>query len=398
MTDSLLYLVHRIPYPPNKGDKIRSYHLLKHLAARYEVHVGAFVDDENDWRYQDDLRSICKSCFLAPMNPGSAKLKSLGGLFKNEALTLPYYRSEKLDEWVKRTIKEKMIDRIVVFSSAMAQYVENADAIRIMDFVDVDSDKWKQYANAKPWPLNWLYRREGRLLLDHERKIAKSFDASFFVSPHEAELFRSLSPEAKNKIHHFSNGVDAEYFSPILSFGNPYSPDEKPLVFTGAMDYWPNVDAVTWFAREIFPEIEKKEPNARFYIVGSNPSKAVLQLAELSGIQVTGRVEDVRPYLAHARLAVAPLRVARGVQNKVLEAMSMAKHVIASPQAMEGIEASAGCHVANDAKEFSEMTLRQMNAEKNPIGRIEILARYDWEKNLSAIDRFLENPFKGEKS
>lgn len=397
MSESLLYLVHRIPYPPNKGDKIRSHHLLRHLAGRYEVHLGAFVDDEDDWRHRDELRKFCKSCFLAPLNPKRAKLGSLTGLLKGEALTLPYYRNGELDEWVRRTISEHGIRRIVVFSSAMAQYVVDADGIRIMDFVDVDSDKWKQYANAKPWPLNWLYRREGRLLLEHEKKIAKRFDASFFVSPHEAELFRSLCPEAENRIHHFSNGVDAEYFSPIPDFANPYSPDEKTLVFTGAMDYWPNVDAVTWFARDIFPMIAKAEPEARFYIVGSNPGKEVLQLSALPGIRVTGRVDDVRPYLAHARLAVAPLRVARGVQNKVLEAMAMARHVVASPQAMEGIETSAGCFTANDEKEFADIILRQMDAGENQAGRAGILERYDWEKNLSAVDGFIEHPSIGEE-
>jgi sugar transferase (PEP-CTERM/EpsH1 system associated) len=398
MPQSLLYLVHRIPYPPNKGDKIRSYHLLKHLASRYEVHLGAFVDDENDWRYEDEVKRLCKSCCLVPMNPKNAKLKSLTGLLKNEALTLPYYRSGKLDDWVRRTMDEKRISRIVVFSSAMAQFVEDADATRIMDFVDVDSDKWSQYADAKSWPLNWLYRREGRLLLDFEKKIAESFDASFFVSPHEAELFRRLSPAAKNNIHHYSNGVDAEYFSPDRDYAYPYAKGEEVLVFTGAMDYWPNVDAVTWFAQDIFPKILKQRPNTRFFIVGSNPAKQVTQLGKIQGVTVTGRVDDVRPYLAHARLAVAPLRVARGVQNKVLEAMSMARHVIATGQAMEGIEATAGCYTANDADEFASLALQHLDSGKNPAGRDAILASYDWEKNLSAIDVFLENSSEGEKA
>ncbi len=398
MKDSLLYLVHRIPYPPNKGDKIRSYHLLKHLARKYEVHLGAFVDDENDWQYEEELKKFCKSCCLVPMNPKRAKIKSLSGLLKNEALTLPYYRSGKLDDWVKRTMDENRIGRIVVFSSAMAQYVEDVDAARIMDFVDVDSDKWSQYADAKSWPLNWLYRREGRLLLDYERKIAESFDASFFVSPHEAALFRNLAPAAKNRIHHYSNGVDAEYFSPARDYKNPYEEDEEVLVFTGAMDYWPNVDAVCWFAQDIFPKIRSQRPKARFFIVGSNPAKSVLQLKELPGIEVTGRVEDVRPYLAHAKLAVAPLRVARGVQNKVLEAMSMARHVIASRQAMEGIETNEGCCIANDADEFASLSLQHLDSVTNPAGRDAILASYDWESNLSEIDRFLENPSRGEET
>ncbi len=391
MSQKLLYLVHRIPYPPNKGDKIRSYHLLKHLAQRYDIHLGAFVDDENDWQYEDEVKRLCKECCLVPMNPKAAKLASLSGLFEGEALTLPYYRNRALKSWVDRMLSETKMDRIVVFSSAMAQYVEKSDALRIMDFVDVDSDKWIQYADAKPWPLSWLYRREGRLLLDFERKIAESFDASFFVSSHEAALFRSLAPESRNRIHHFNNGVDAEYFSPDRDYANPYREGEEALVFTGAMDYWPNIDAVKWFAREVFPLIRQEKPHARFYIVGSNPAKPVIDLKELAGIAVTGRVNDVRPYLAHARLAVAPLRIARGVQNKVLEALSMAKHVVATQHAMEGIEAAAACHIANDAGEFAARILQNLDSGPNPAGRDAILVHYDWEKNLAVIDSCLED-------
>ena len=402
MPKNLLYLVHRIPYPPNKGDKIRSYHLLEHLSTGYDVYLGAFVDDENDWQYQDRVKQLCKECCLVAMNPKAAKLASLSGLFTGEALTLPYYRNAALESWVKRILNELKIDRIVVFSSAMAQYVEESDALRIMDFVDVDSDKWTQYANAKPWPLNWLYRREGRLLLDYERRIAQCFDASFFVSPHEAALFRRLAPGSENRIHHFSNGVDAEYFSPERGYANPYAKDEEALVFTGAMDYWPNIDAVTWFAREIFPQILEKEPRARFYIVGSNPAKPVMELGKIPGIKVTGRVEDVRPHLFHASLAVAPLRIARGVQNKVLEAMSMAKYVVATAQAMEGIETMTGCFMANDENEIAERVLQVLDMAPRPnlAGRDAILAHYDWEKNLAVIDSFLEDapPLRGGKT
>lgn len=404
MPQKLLYLVHRIPYPPNKGDKIRSYHLLRHLAAGYEVYLGAFVDDENDWQYEDEVGQLCKECCLLPMNPKAAKLASLSGLFNGEALTLPYYRNKTLQSWVDRMLNESKIDRIVVFSSAMAQYVEKSNALRIMDFVDVDSDKWTQYAKAKPWPLNWLYRREGRLLLDYERRIAQSFDASFFVSPHEAALFRQLAPKAKNRIHAFNNGVDAEYFSPERDYANPYAKDEEALVFTGAMDYWPNIDAVTWFAREIFPQILEKKPRVRFYIVGSNPAKPVMELGKIHGIKVTGRVDDVRPYLSHARVAVAPLRIARGVQNKVLEAMSMAKFVIATPQAMEGIEAGneTGCLTGRDVNEIAQLVLQRLAMPPSPnlAGRDAILAHYDWEKNLAGIDTCLEDtaPLRGGKT
>ncbi len=399
MSNNLLYLVHRIPYPPNKGDKIRSFHLLQHLRTRYNIYLGAFVDDENDWQYADEVRQLCKESCLVPMNPRISKLRSLSGLLSGEALTLTYYRNAQLQSWVDTLIKDHNIDRIVVFSSAMAQYVEHFEhAQRIMDFVDVDSDKWTQYAQAKRWPLNTLYRREGKLLLDYEKKIACEFDASFFVSHKEAALFRQLAPDSASRIHSFNNGVDAKYFSPDPIYSNPYGQDEAVLVFTGAMDYWPNIDAVEWFARDIFPQVLAKKSHACFYIVGSNPAKSVVRLGSLPGIHVTGSVDDVRPYLAHARLAVAPLRIARGVQNKVLEAMAMAKPVIATPQAMEGIATNmeTGCFTGHSAQEITEQIIVQLNSilTPNQAGRDTILAHYDWKRNLAEIDDFLEAPIQ----
>lgn len=397
MSNNLLYLVHRIPYPPNKGDKIRSFHLLQHLRTRYNIYLGAFIDDENDWQYADKVRQLCKECCLIPMSQRISKLCSISGLLTGKALTLPYYKNAQLQCWVDTLVKDQDIDRIVVFSSAMAQYVEHfKHARRVMDFVDVDSDKWTQYAQSKRWPLNALYRREGRLLLDYERKIAGDFDASFFVSSKEAALFRQLAPLSANRIHAFNNGVDAEYFSPDHAYGNPYGQDETVLVFTGAMDYWPNIDAVEWFARDVFPQILAKNPHACFYIVGSNPAKSVVRLGSLPGIHVTGRVADVRPYLAHARMAIAPLRIARGVQNKVLEAMSMAKPVIATPQAMEGITTSmeTGCFIGHSAQEIAKQIFVQLdsNPTRNQSGRDTILAHYDWKRNLVEIDAYLEAP------
>ena len=391
MSEPLLFLPHRMPFPPNKGDKIRSYHLLQYLSSRYTVHLGTFVDDKADWQYADSVKKLCSECRLVPMNPRTSRLRSLKGLLTGEALTLPYYRNATLQTWVNATIQGCGIKKIVAFSSSMAQYVEHQPhARRIMDFVDVDSDKWTQYAQTKRWPLNQIYRREGRLLLKYERHVAQSFDASFFVSAEESTLFKSMAPESKDRVHWFSNGVDAEYFSPHRTYPNPYPPDQQILVFTGAMDYWPNIDAVIWFAREIFPQILAKNPQIRFYIVGSNPTQPVLALAQLNGVQVTGRVADVRPYLAHAQLAVAPLRIARGIQNKVLEALAMARTVVATPQAMEGLDAGlgTGCMMASTPAEFVECIKPQVctGPQANPSGREWVLQHYDWTQNLFKME------------
>jgi sugar transferase (PEP-CTERM/EpsH1 system associated) len=248
-----------MPYPPNKGDKIRSYHLLAHLAARYKVHLGTFVDDQDDWQHAETVKQLCCTTHIAALNPLSAKLRSLKALATGRALTLDYYRDAGMRAWVQKTLELYPITQVVVFSSAMAQYAEGiGSARRIVDFVDVDSDKWSQYAEKKPWPLSWLYRREGRVLLDYERQIAQDFDASLFVSQAEAALFRQRAPESAQRIGHFSNGVDTDFFSPEREYDNPYDDDEAAIVFTGAMDYWPNVDAVQWFAQEVFPAVRAR--------------------------------------------------------------------------------------------------------------------------------------------
>ncbi len=394
MPPHLLYLTHRIPYPPNKGDKIRSYHLLQYLRKNYTVHVGSFIDDPADWRYESEIRALSGEYCLRPLSSRSGKLRSLSGFLTGEALSLPYYRDPALQSWVNTTVAKYDIRNMVVFSSAMAQYIEPYnEAKRVMDFVDIDSDKWQQYALTKKWPYNSVYRREGRRLLDYERAIARCFTASFFVSPHEAELFRQLAPESAGKVHYFNNGVDAEYFSPDHLYSNPYSSGEQVVVFTGAMDYWPNIDAVSWFARDIFPLILRQHPRARFYIVGSNPAQAVQQLAQLPGIALTGKVDDVRPYLAHASLAVVPLRIARGVQNKVLEAVAMAKSVVATPQALAGVTSAiqACCTVGEQAAEFAARVTELLHRSLPPnlAGRDAILKQYDWQRNLAQIDACL---------
>lgn len=392
----LLYLTHRIPYPPNKGDKIRSFHLLQHLSKRYRVYLGTFIDNEEDWQYEGKVRNYCEDVCIVRLDPLSAKIRSLFALFGNDPLTLAYYRNARLTQWVKAVFSNEHIQDAVVFSSAMAQYVEClSDCRRIIDFVDVDSDKWRQYALSKSWPLNRIYHRESRCLLDYERKIAEKFSYSTFVSEREAELFQQLAPDVADKTTFFNNGVDTEFFSPQRSYLNPYPIEKKVLVFTGAMDYWANIDAVIWFANSVFPMVHAKRPDIDFYIVGTKPAKQVQILADLPGIHVTGAVDDIRPYLMHAAVAVAPLRIARGIQNKVLEAMAMQKPVVVSTQAVEGICAISGKEliVAGDAGDFAEQILLLMDSgEQSIIGRLareRVLRDYTWSANLSRIDTLL---------
>jgi len=399
---ALLFLAHRIPYPPNKGDKIRSFHLLRHLAKTHRVFLGAFVDDPADYAGVSALEEHCEQVFLRDLSPIRAKLRSLTGLLRGQPLTVPYYRDSSMQAWVDQVLAEQDIDRVLVFSSAMAQYVLGDDyrhLTRVVDFVDVDSDKWRQYAGQHRWPMSWLYRREGRRLLCFERRVAASCDASLFVSPAEAELFRSLAPRHADRVGYAANGVDLDFFDPALNLENPYQPEELPLVFTGAMDYWPNVDAVQWFATQILPLVRASYPQATFHIVGGGAGPAVQALVAEPGVQLAGRVPDVRPWLQHAAAVVAPLRVARGVQNKVLEGLAMARPTVVTPAALEGIAACPDetLLLGSDAAAVAKAVVRVLDdpaaaAALGQRGRILMEQTYRWEENMAVIGRALAQP------
>jgi len=393
--EKLLYLVHRIPYPPNKGDKIRSFNFLRTLAQEYEIYLGAFVDDPEDWKYSEELNRYCREIKLLPLDSRRAKLHSLKGFLSGAPLTLPYYTNQEMQRWVEQVTIEQGIDRVLVFSSAMAQFVEAkrfSSCCRVIDFVDADSDKWRQYAESKQWPMSWVYRREWQTLLDYERRVAKLFDSSLFVSADEAASFRAMAPESADKIGFVNNGVDSDYFSPQHTLDNPYSTDCLPIAFTGAMDYWANVDAVVWFAEEVFPELREQHPQAMFYIVGSDPTSQVEALAEIPGIEVTGRVEDVRPYIHHAKAVIAPMRIARGIQNKVLEAMAMARPVVTSAAGLEGIQCEVGVALlqadtpAGYLSALEGIFADEIDQEMGDKARQCVRANYSWQASGEALN------------
>lgn len=394
---NLLYLVHRLPYPPNKGDKVRSFHLLRHLAAKHRVFLGTFVDDAQDEacldRYLDVLRPLCADVRVVRLAPRLARLRSLAGLFRGEALTLPYYRNAELQDWVDATLREREIDAAVIFSSAMAQYVRGRAAVRtLVDFVDVDSAKWTQYAGQHRWPMSWLYRREGERLLAFERSVAASAERSFFVTDNECALFLRSAPECAGRVEAVSNGVDADFFSPAHDLPSPFAAGELALVFTGAMDYWPNIDAVGWFVAEVLPRLVQESPGLRFHVVGRSPAPAVQALAG-EHVVVSGTVPDVRPYLLHAAVVVAPLRVARGIQNKVLEAMAAARPVLASQECAAAVDATVGrdflsAATADDYVREIGALLRapERAAALGRAARQRVLERYSWDAHLARID------------
>jgi sugar transferase (PEP-CTERM/EpsH1 system associated) len=394
----LLYLVHRLPYPPNKGDKIASFALLRFLAARYDVFLGTLVDDPADLEHMDAVRDFCADLCAPRIRPAVARVDSLRGLLTGEALSLPYLRHRALQRWTRSVLERERPERVVVFSGPMAQYVSGRipdGAISLFDMVDVDSEKWRSYAERKPWPMSWLYRREADRLLAFERRMAREFDSTVFVSKEEADLFRRLAPESAAKSTWRIQGVDSQRFDPDIDYPNPY-PDGSPvLLFTGAMDYWPNVDAVTWFADRALPRVRAAVPEALFYVVGMRPAPEVARLAERPGIVVTGSVPDVRPYLAHAHAAVPTLRIARGIQNKVLEAMAMGLPLLASPGAMIGIQPCPGFDpvVSDDADELADAAIGLLRQPPRRVAAARqcVLQRYDWDANLERIGRLLES-------
>ena len=396
---NVLYLVHRLPYPPNKGDKVRSYHLLKHLAARHRVFLGTFVDDPEDEIHVDTVRQHCAELHVERLNPRVAKMRSLSGFLTGKALSLGYYRDEGMTAWVAQIRALHKIDATVVFSSAMAQYAPcgNAESYEptLVDFVDVDSAKWTQYAAQRPWPLSWVYAREGRRLLAFERALAVRVQRSFFVTANETALFQQLAPECKDKVEAVGNGVDADFFAPDAGHISPFAAGHIPIVFTGAMDYWPNVDAVSWFVTDVLPSLRLVLPTVRFYVVGRSPTPAVQALASTS-VVVSGTVADVRPYLQHAAVVVAPMRIARGVQNKILEAMAMGRPVVAARNCVEAIGVAEGVELiaAGTALEYVAAIQKLLQQPKHShavgtAGRLCVRQRFSWDANLAGIDRYL---------
>jgi sugar transferase (PEP-CTERM/EpsH1 system associated) len=341
---------------------------------------------------------LCKDAYFASLDRRLAKLRCLTGLVCGDPLSFTYFRHPGLRAWTVRTLNEIQPDVVFINSSNMAQYVLDQPfrpRRLIMDFVDLDSDKWRAYAARARSPWRWVYAREAERVCEQELRIAAAADASVFVSDAEAALFRQLAPHYGAKTQAISNGVDVAYFTPQKAYQPPYDPSLPTYVFTGMMDYWPNIDAVAWFARELLPAIRLRVHEAQFYIVGARPSPAVQALAELPGVHVSGRVPDVRPYLHYATAAVAPLRVARGIQNKVLEAMAMAKPTIVTPAALAGINAQPGKEVllAEDAQGLVAAASRLANGftahELGAAARARVVADYSWEAHLAQLDRLL---------
>ncbi|OGR12271.1 MAG: hypothetical protein A2097_00800 [Desulfobacula sp. GWF2_41_7] len=393
----ILYLCHRIPYPPNKGDKIRSFNEIKFLSRTGTLDLITLADNMEDMKYAVDLEKYCRQVMVFPLNKKLATLKGALSLMRGQSISQGYFYKKEFQKAVDKLTDSHKYDALICFSSPMAEYVfkakkkmEDLAGTLIMDFCDLDSDKWNQYADQKTFPLNLFYRTEARRLLSFEKKINRLFGRSVFISKKEADLFKAYNPEAKN-IDIIPNGVDHAYFDPekiIISKKAPF----LVISFFGAMDYYANVDGALWFAGKILPLIKKKVPEVLFYIVGSHPDRRLKALTTDPGIKVTGFVEDIRDYYASTRVCVIPLRIARGVQNKVLEAMSMAKAIVTTSPAVQGIEVydDALLKIEDDPDRFAAQVIQLLQDE--PLGtkmgrdaRHHIIENFNWDHNMESF-------------
>jgi sugar transferase (PEP-CTERM/EpsH1 system associated) len=392
--NEVLFLAHRIPWPPDRGDRIRSWHLLQALAARAKVHCGCLIEGKVAPAQVEAVASLSDSWCLAPRTP-SLGLAAVAALLTGRPISVAAFSSLLLRRWVRQVLAANPIGTIFVFSGQMAQYVPHDFAGRVvMDFVDVDSAKFAAYAaTARSKLVRSIHAREARVLAAFEARAAQRADVSLLVTPQERDLFVSRLPDpAACHVATLGNGIDAARFSPAAVAPERGAGAGPQIVFTGQMDYAPNAAAVALFANHVMPAILAHWPEARFSIVGRAPGADVRALDGRNGTHVTGEVPDVRPWLAGADLVVAPLQIARGVQNKVLEAMAMARPVLLTSAAATGIAGQDGVHFAvadgADALAARALALLADRAAADAMGtaaREHVLAHAGWDRALATL-------------
>ena len=385
----ILFLSQRVPYPPNKGDKLRSFNEIKYLSRSHQISLVCLSDNEADILHAQELLAYCSSVDIVPLSPLRSRINAMLALFSVVPLTCAYFYSPALQELVTRKLRDENFDLIMVYCSSMAQYVDKVYHIsKVIDLVDVDSEKWQKYAHYAPFPKNLIYQMESRRLRNYEASLARTYQHCFLVSEKECEDFRNLVA-AVETLTPILNGVDLEMFQPGAE---PYNP--HVLVFTGAMDYFANVEAVLYFTREILPYIQSIVPEVVLHVVGSNPGDELRTLAKSNpSIVVTGFVDHVQPYMAQAAVFVAPMRIARGVQNKILESMAMGVPVVTSSLGFEGISARPGVDifVEDEPEAFARQVIRLMTEADlrdslSRSARAMVERKYDWASNLLQLD------------
>jgi len=381
----LLFIAHRVPYPPDKGERVRAFHEIVALAEHFSITLAALAHSDSDVAAASELGRWCEKVLTGRAGGRMGLMRGALSVAAGKSATEGFFRNNRLLRTLVEEASKQPFDIVFGNSSSTLPYVLAVPAkTRVIDLVDVDSAKWNFYAQAAWWPKRLLYRREARGVGALERRAVETCDAVLLVSEAEVAALGLTS----GKVTAIGNGVDTDFFKPDDSVPQRAS----ALVFTGTMDYRPNVEGVCWFVREVWPELKSRVPELTFTIVGRDPSRAVRKLAEVLGVRVTGSVPDVRPYLTAATAAVVPLRIARGVQNKILEAMAMGRAVVASPQAIEGLDVNIGEEVlrAESPDEWIAAVLGLLSdgGRRERLGqaaRKRVVSDYSWASRMAPL-------------
>jgi polysaccharide biosynthesis protein PslH len=388
---NILYVCHRFPYPPKRGGKIRPFNMIRHLAASHRVYVASLVRSDQEAEEGRGLADFCAEYRMGRVHDPVQGLRMLARLPTATPSSMGYFYSPEMARNVAELRAAHRFDLVFVHCSSVAQYVEQVqDAAKILDFGDMDSQKWLEYARYKPFPLSMGYELEGRKLEREERRLATRFDLCTATTRAERETLDGYRTNVASDW--FPNGVDSEFFAPD---GSDYDPDT--IAFVGRMDYYPNQECMFDFCANTLPLVQARRPATKLVIVGADPSPAVQKLAELPGVTVTGSVPDVRPYLRRAALMVAPLNIARGTQNKILEAMALGVPVVTSRLAAGGVDAAAPDHflVADTPADVADAIVRVQDdrAERARLahaGRERMLSHHAWAPSMRRLDGIID--------
>ena len=389
---NILFVCHRMPFPPNRGGKIRPFHMIRHLSEKHDVLVASLAESEQELREGAGLKAYCKDLIVEVIPPAIRWARTIAALGSSTPSSAAYFWSPRLHRRIRQAVRGVRLDLIFVHCAFVGRYVLDYEARqRIIDFGDLDSGKWFDYSRHRAFPLSLGFGLEARKLRSYERFLAARFDHCTVTTQGELDEYRTIGVPTTGSV--IPNGVDTTYFRQTVHEAG----DSSVIAFLGRMNYYPNVDGVLYFAQEVFPLIRQKMPKAVFRIIGSNPTREVDSLANHSGIEVTGSVPDVRPYLKDVALTIAPLRIARGTQNKILESMAMRIPVVATPQAAKGVQAEHGRHllVASNAHDFADRVVVLLDSPKL---RGELAqAAYDqlkrghmWSESCTLLDRLVE--------
>lgn len=384
----ILFLCHRLPFPPRRGGKIRPFNMIRHFSAQgHEVHVATLARSPAEAAEGAGLGAYCASYFAAPVTETAQFARMVARLPTLAPSSMGYFYSRQMARGVAELLERVPFDLILVHCSSVAPYVADVRGIpKILDFGDMDSQKWRAYAAFQPFPLSLGYRLEGVKLERAEKALARKFDLSTCTTRAEHETLVSFG--AAPATDWFPNGVDADFFAPVDGHWR-----RDTICFVGRMDYYPNQQAMLEFCADVMPRLRARRADLRLRIVGAEPSRAIQALAQQPGVEVTGSVADVRPYVRDAALTVAPLRIARGTQNKILESLALGVPVIASPLAAAGVDAVAGQHLltADGAQEWCEAVLSVLDdpARRERLaaaGRGRVLTHHSWSGSMHRLD------------